>query len=127
MSLTFLVFDLLTVSYTHLHRGETLKFVPDRLKTPKMCRAAVDSNSYALYYLSLIHISLMLALSQDLSQNSPVEAREHIRRFHELFFTLSPDRAAIERDGYKRQSESFTVDANAFVLRQSIGRKAGDL
>ena len=41
--------------------------------------------------------SLMVALSQDLSQNRPVEAREHIRRFHELFFTLSPDRAAMER------------------------------
>lgn len=40
--------------------------------------------------------SLMLALSQDLSQNRPVEAREHVRRFHELFFTLAPDKAAIE-------------------------------
>jgi conjugative transposon TraK protein len=40
--------------------------------------------------------SLMLALSQDLSQNRPVEAREHVRRFHELFFTLSPDKSAIE-------------------------------
>lgn len=40
--------------------------------------------------------SLLLALSQDLSQNRPVEAREHVRRFHELFFTLSPDKAAIE-------------------------------
>lgn len=40
--------------------------------------------------------SLMLALSQDLSQNRPVEAREHIKRFHELFFTLSPDKSAIE-------------------------------
>ena len=40
--------------------------------------------------------SLMMALSQDLSQNRPVEAREHVRRFHELFFTLSPDKAAIE-------------------------------
>lgn len=40
--------------------------------------------------------SLMLALSQDLSQNRPVEAREHIKRFHELFFTLSPDKQAIE-------------------------------
>lgn len=40
--------------------------------------------------------SLMLALSQDLEQNRPVEAREHVRRFHELFFTLSPDKAAIE-------------------------------
>ena len=33
--------------------------------------------------------SLMLALSQDVRQNRPVEAREHVRRFHELFFTLS--------------------------------------
>ena len=40
--------------------------------------------------------SLMLALSQELSQNRPVEAKEHIRRFHELFFTLSPDKSAIE-------------------------------
>ncbi len=40
--------------------------------------------------------SLILALSQDLSQNRPVEAREHIKRFHELFFTLSPDKDAIE-------------------------------
>ena len=38
----------------------------------------------------------MLALSQDAQQNRPVEAREHIRRFHELFFTLSPDKDAIE-------------------------------
>lgn len=36
--------------------------------------------------------SLMLALSQ----NRPAEAKEHIRRFHELFFTLSPDKNAIE-------------------------------
>lgn len=40
--------------------------------------------------------SLMLALSQEASINRPVEAREHIRRFHELFFTLSPDKSAIE-------------------------------
>ena len=40
--------------------------------------------------------SLMLALSQDVRQNRPVEAREHVRRFHELFFTLSPDKSAIE-------------------------------
>lgn len=40
--------------------------------------------------------SLMLALSQDMAQNRPVEAREHVRRFHELFFTLSPDKGAIE-------------------------------
>lgn len=40
--------------------------------------------------------SLMLALSQDATLNRPVEAREHVRRLHELFFTLAPDKAAIE-------------------------------
>lgn len=40
--------------------------------------------------------SLMVALSQDAAINRPVEAREHVRRFHELFFTLAPDKDAIE-------------------------------
>ncbi|MCS4302374.1 conjugative transposon protein TraK [Chryseobacterium sp. BIGb0232] len=40
--------------------------------------------------------SLMVALSQDMLINRPVEAREHVRRFHELFFTIAPDKNAIE-------------------------------
>lgn len=40
--------------------------------------------------------SLMVALSQDMSINRPVEAREHVRRFHELLFTVAPDKNAIE-------------------------------
>jgi len=40
--------------------------------------------------------SLMLALSQDVNQNRPVEAKDHVKRFHELFFTLSPDQKAID-------------------------------
>ncbi|MDN3694240.1 conjugative transposon protein TraK [Chryseobacterium tructae] len=40
--------------------------------------------------------SLMVALSQEMSINRPVEAREHVRRFHELFFTIAPDKNAIE-------------------------------
>jgi conjugative transposon TraK protein len=55
--------------------------------------------------------SLMLALSQDLSQNRPVEARQHVRMFHELFFTLSPDKAAIE--GNIRRA-LFLSDKTAF-------------
>jgi conjugative transposon TraK protein len=39
--------------------------------------------------------SLILALSQDMAQNRPVEARSHVKMFHELFFTLSPDADAI--------------------------------
>lgn len=42
--------------------------------------------------------SLILALSQDMEQNRPAEAREHVRRFHELFFTLSPEKSAIEHN-----------------------------
>ncbi len=42
--------------------------------------------------------SLMLALSQDLSQNRPVEAREHIRRFHELFLAMTYARQMIVRE-----------------------------
>ncbi|MCM1152017.1 MAG: conjugative transposon protein TraK [Alistipes sp.] len=64
--------------------------------------------------------SLMLALSQDLSQNRPVEAREHIRRFHELFFTLSPDRAAIESN---IRRALFLVDKSAFAYFQDMQEK----
>lgn len=39
--------------------------------------------------------SLILALSQDAKANRPVEAREHVRRFHDLFFTLAPEAEAI--------------------------------
>ena len=46
--------------------------------------------------------SLMLALSQDLSQNRPAEAREHVRRFHELFFSLSPQKDFAEKGYYNR-------------------------
>ena len=55
--------------------------------------------------------SLILALSQDLSQNRPVEAREHVKRFHELFFTLSPDKNAIESNINRAL---FLVDKSAF-------------
>lgn len=64
--------------------------------------------------------SLMLALSQDLSQNRPVEAREHIKRFHELFFTLSPDKAAIESNITRAL---FLVDKSAFRYYQDMSEK----
>ena len=64
--------------------------------------------------------SLMLALSQDLSQNRPVEAREHIRRFHELFFTLSPARAAIESNITRAL---FLCDKSAYHYSQDLQEK----
>jgi conjugative transposon TraK protein len=64
--------------------------------------------------------SLMLALSQDLAQNRPVEAREHVKRFHELFFTLSPDKNAIESN-IKRSL--FLVDRSAFAYYKDLTEK----
>ena len=64
--------------------------------------------------------SLMLALSQDLSQNRPVEAREHVKRFHELFFTLSPDRAAIESNISRAL---FLADRSALTYYQNLAER----
>ena len=61
--------------------------------------------------------SLMLALSQDLAQNRPVEAREHVKRFHELFFTLAPDRAAIESNISRAL---FLADRSALIYYQNL-------
>ena len=65
-------------------------------------------------------IALMLALSQDLSQNRPSEAREHVRRFHELFFTLSPEKSAIEHN-VKRAL--LLADKSAYNYYQDFAEK----
>ncbi|MGV0831489.1 conjugative transposon protein TraK [Empedobacter brevis] len=64
--------------------------------------------------------SLMLALSQDINLNRPVEAREHIRRFHELFFTLSPDKNAIESN---MKRAFFLADKSAFDYYNDLAEK----
>jgi conjugative transposon TraK protein len=55
--------------------------------------------------------SLILALSQDLQQNRPVEARDHVRMFHEFFFTLSPDNEAINQN---LRRALFLADKSAY-------------
>ena len=65
--------------------------------------------------------SLMLALSQDLSQNRPAEAREHVRRFHELFFTLSPDKSAIEHNVRRALLSLYTVGQSVYGLLHGGG------
>ena len=61
--------------------------------------------------------SLMLALSQDMAQNRPIEAKSHVKRFHELFFTLSPDKDAIESN--VRRS-LFLADKSAYNINQTV-------
>ena len=62
----------------------------------------------------------MLALSQDMAQNRPVEAKSHVRRFHELFFTLSPDKDAIESN--VRRS-LFLADKSAYNYYKDLSEK----
>ncbi len=64
--------------------------------------------------------SLMLALSQDMNQNRPVEARTHVGRFHELFFTLSPERSAIESNITRAL---FLADRSAYDYYQDMQEK----
>ena len=64
--------------------------------------------------------SLILALSQDAQQNRPVEAREHIRRFHELFFNVAPDKAAIESN---MKRAFFLADKSAFNYYNDLAEK----
>ncbi|WP_217607223.1 conjugative transposon protein TraK [Chitinophaga sp. GbtcB8] len=64
--------------------------------------------------------SLMLALSQDVSINRPVEAREHVRRFHELFFTLAPDKNAIESN---MNRAFYLADKSAFDYYKDLSEK----
>ena len=62
----------------------------------------------------------MLALSQDASRNRPVEAREHVRRFHELFFSIAPDKDAIEQN----MARAFALcDKSAFDYYKDLAEK----
>lgn len=64
--------------------------------------------------------SLMLALAQDVTQNRPVEARDHVKRFHELFFTVSPDKSAIESN---IQRAFFLSDKSAYNYYKDLSEK----
>ena len=95
-----------------------------------LCAAVVIYSLYSAYNFAeqqrqKIYVldggkSLILALSQDLSQNRPVEAREHVKRFHELFFTLSPDKNAIENN---IRRALFLVDKSAFGYYKDLQEK----
>ena len=64
--------------------------------------------------------SLMLALAQDAAQNRPVEAREHVRRFHELFFSLAPDKEAIESNVARALA---LADGSAYAYYRNLAER----
>jgi len=90
-----------------------------------VCYALWNSYSFAEAQRQKIYVldggkSLLLAISQDLAQNRPVEARDHVKRFHELFFTLSPDKNAIESN---IERALFLVDKSAFAYYKDLTEK----
>ncbi len=90
-----------------------------------MCWSLWQAYSFAEAQRQKIYVldqgkSLMLALSQDMAQNRPVEAREHVRRFHELFFTLAPDKGAIESNV---QRALYLADRSAFDHYNDLSEK----
>lgn len=54
--------------------------------------------------------SLLMALSHRVADNRMAEAKSHVKRFHEYFFTLSPERDAIESNV---QQALFLADNSA--------------
>ena len=54
--------------------------------------------------------NLLAAVSHNVKENRPVEAKNHVKRFHEFFFTLDPDAKAIE---YNVSQALFLADESA--------------
>lgn len=60
--------------------------------------------------------SLLLALRADITDNRPAEAKDHIKRFHELFFTMEPDKQYIENNA---REALYLADGSAMKQYQS--------
>ncbi len=60
--------------------------------------------------------SLLLALREDISENRAAEAKDHVRRFHELFFTMEPDKEYIESNV---REALFLADGSAMKQYES--------
>lgn len=63
--------------------------------------------------------SLILALEQDIRQSRPAEAKAHVQRFHELFFTLTPNMSSIENNVNKALQLSDETPAFYYKERKS--------
>ena len=82
--------------------------------------------TYKSYYLAeniQSHIYVLAngkaieAFASDRAENIPVEARDHVRTFHQWFFTLSPDDKAIQATITK---SLYLADASARSVYESL-------
>lgn len=61
--------------------------------------------------------SLLAALRENMTENREAEARDHVKRFHELFFTLEPDKEYIEKNV---KEALYLADRSAMEQYQSF-------
>ena len=64
---------------------------------------------------------LLLALSHNVEDNRTAEAMSHVRRFHEYFFTISPEKTAIEYNINKALFLSDNVAADYYIRLKEEG------
>lgn len=64
---------------------------------------------------------LLLALSHNVDENRVAEAMSHVRRFHEYFFTISPEKTAIEYNINKALFLADNMAADYYIKLKEDG------
>ena len=64
---------------------------------------------------------LLLALSHNVEENRVAEAMSHVRRFHEYFFTISPEKTAIEYNINKALFLADNMAADYYIKLKEDG------
>lgn len=64
---------------------------------------------------------LLLALSHNVEENRIAEAKSHVKRFHEYFFTISPEKTAIEYNVNKALFLADNLAADYYIKLKEDG------
>ncbi len=80
-----------------------------------------SSDNYKQHIYILANGKALEAIASDRKQNTPVEARDHIKTFHEDFFTLDPDDKVIQANITKAL---YLADASAKTAYDNL-RESG--
>lgn len=65
--------------------------------------------------------SLIMALSQDVYQNRLAEAKSHVKMFHEAFFTISPEKTAIDYNVSRALALAGREAADQYAIMKEEG------
>lgn len=79
----------------------------------------VEESKRNIYVLDNLG-SMMIGTKQDVKMTRPIEARAHVRRFHDLLLTLTPDDKAINDN---LNSAVAMADNSAYVYYSDLAEK----